>query len=194
MAGFCSNIIGKIFKAVRKHTLVFLAGFIFAILCFVGLNAAMEPFSTLEYCGSRCHEMQTAYKTWEISEHGMGKTGTLVGCVDCHLPPRDKFFTHIAAKAYFGAKDIYKHHFGPEYDLEKIRKKVLDQMLDETCVNCHNNLLANPSDAAARIAHTASLARPDSLEARCLACHEFTGHEREAKADAEDSTGDEGGN
>lgn len=181
MAGFSFKIIGKSFRAVKKRALAFLAGFAFAILCFVGLNAAMEPTSTSAYCGSKCHEMQTAYQTWENSEHGAGSNGIRVECVDCHLPPKDKFFTYVALKAYTGGKDIYKHYFGGEYDAEEIRKKVLDQMLDQTCLNCHDSLLVKPSSSAARIAHAASLAHPNLPQARCLACHEDVGHQRKSK-------------
>lgn len=171
----------KIFKVIKKYIPAFIVGIGFAVLSFAGLNSAMEPTSTSHYCGSKCHEMQTAYQTWEISEHGAGQNGVRIECIDCHLPPKDRFFTHVAAKGYYGAKDVYKHYFGGEYDLEKTRKKVLGSMRDQTCVYCHDNLLAKPSGPAARIAHTASLARPDSPEARCLACHEQTGHQRESK-------------
>jgi hypothetical protein len=40
-------------KAIKKRGLTFPAGFIFAVLCFVALNAAMEPVSKSEYCGSK---------------------------------------------------------------------------------------------------------------------------------------------
>ncbi len=181
MAGFSFKIIGKSFRAVKKHALTFLAGFAFAILCFVGLNAAMETTSTSQYCGRRCHEMQTAYQTWQLSEHGSGSSGIRVECIECHLSPKEKYFAYVAAKGYCGAKGVYKHYFGGEYDLEKTRKKVLDSMRDETCVYCHDSLLVRPSGPAVRIAHTASLARPNSPEARCLACHEDTGHQRKDK-------------
>jgi cytochrome c-type protein NapC/trimethylamine-N-oxide reductase cytochrome c-type subunit TorC len=173
--------IRKIFKLIKKYIAAFIVGVGFAVLAFVGLNAAMEPTSTSAYCGSKCHEMQTAYQTWEISGHGAGYNGIRVECVDCHLPPKDKFFTYVAVKAYTGGKDIYKHYFGGEYDSDKIRKKVLDSMRDETCIYCHDNLLTRPSGPAARIAHTASLAQPDSEETGCLACHEYAGHPRKSK-------------
>ncbi|MHC4721566.1 MAG: cytochrome c3 family protein [Planctomycetota bacterium] len=181
MSEFGKKVMSWAVGVVRKRALTFLVGFVFAILCFVGLNAAMEPSSASEYCGSKCHEMKTAYTTWELSVHGANKYGFSVECVSCHLPPKDKFFTHVAVKAYTGAKDIYKHHFGGKYNSDKIRKKVLESMRDKTCVYCHDNLLAKPSGPAARIAHMASLAQPDSEEAGCLACHEDAGHQRKSK-------------
>jgi len=199
MSGFCSKIIGKPLKAIKKRALGFrrkafltgLAGFIFAVLCVIAFNATLEATSAPQYCAT-CHEMEAAYQTWKLSEHGTGRMGTSVGCVECHLPPKEKYFTYVAAKGCCGAKSVYKHYFGGEYAPEPIRKKVLERMLDETCVNCHNNLLAKPSSPAARVAHTASLARPDSPEAGCMACHEYTGHKRKEKADIKDTTGDEG--
>ena len=171
----------RMFKIMKKRILTILAGVFFAILCFVALNAALVPVSTSEYCGSKCHEMSTAYLTWELSPHGSNAHGVRVECVDCHLTPKDKYFTHITAKAYAGAKDTYKHYFGPEYDTERIRKKVLGHISNQICLHCHDNLLGKPGSSAARIAHTAVLAEPDALENRCVECHEDVGHQRQNK-------------
>ena len=172
---------GKIFKIAIRCGLIFVPGFVVAIVCFVVLNAVMEPTSTSEYCGSKCHEMQAAYQSWEISEHGAGTKGIRVECVDCHLPPKDKFFKHLAAKAYTGAKDIYKHHFGDEYNSEQMSAKVAESMSNDTCLRCHNNLSVKSSNSAARMAHTAVLAEPESPEFKCLGCHEEVAHQRSSK-------------
>ena len=78
---------------IKKRGLTFLAGLIFALLCFVGLNLAMKPVSSSEYCGSKCHEMTTAYQSWELTIHGANNKGIRVECIDCHLPPKEKYFT-----------------------------------------------------------------------------------------------------
>jgi len=171
----------QILKKLRRYVFAFLFGIAFAVLCFVVLNAAMVPLSKSQYCGGKCHEMNTAYRTWEISQHGAAKSGVRTECVDCHLPPKDEYFSHIVAKAYAGAKDIYMHHFGPEYDIEKIRKKVLAALPSRTCLNCHDDLLARPSNSAARFAHIDSITQPKSPKHRCVECHENTGHERQNK-------------
>ncbi|MBN1806764.1 MAG: NapC/NirT family cytochrome c [Sedimentisphaerales bacterium] len=171
----------RIYVTVRKRIWTFLAGFLFALLCFVALNAAMVPFSKSEYCGSKCHEMNTAYLTWELSSHGSNSRGIRVECIDCHLPAKDRYFAHVAAKAYEGGRDIYKHYFGGEYDREKIRLRVLEHLPNERCLGCHNNLLAKPGNSAARIAHSAVLAKPELEENKCLKCHEDIGHQRQNK-------------
>jgi len=177
MAGFAS----KIFGVIKWLGPGFAGGIVFAMLCFVGINAAMEPVSSSEYCGSQCHEMNTAYQSWELSVHGSNKNGVTIDCVDCHLPSKEKYFTHLAAKTYAGGKGLYKHYFGGEYDIEKIRKKVIDHASNEMCTRCHNSLLVRPSNSAARIAHVASLSEPDEPENRCVKCHEESGHERTSK-------------
>lgn len=181
MFKFCARMLSRIFKTNKKWILIFAAGIAFSLLCFIGLNAAMVPVSKSEYCGSKCHEMNTAYRTWELSPHGANTMGIRVECIDCHLPSKDNYFTHLTAKAYVGAKDIYKHYFGNEYDIEKLRQKVLKQIPNQRCLNCHDNLLVKPSSSAARIAHIASLANPDVSENRCVKCHEDTGHQRHNK-------------
>ena len=174
-------MISRICESVKKRIWTFLAGFIFALLCFITLNAAMVPVSKSEYCGSRCHEMNTAYLTWELSPHGSNSRGIRVECIDCHLPAKDKYFAHMTAKAYDGAKDMYKHYFGGEYNGQKICLRVLEHLPNVRCLGCHNNLLGKPGSSAARTAHTAALARPDAKENRCLECHADIGHQRQNK-------------
>ena len=106
MLGYAVRIVGLIYAAIKKKALAFLAGLAFAVLSFVVLNAAMVPVSKSRYCGSKCHEMNTAYLTWELSPHGTNASGIRVECIDCHLPAKDKYFTHITAKLYEGGKDI----------------------------------------------------------------------------------------
>jgi cytochrome c nitrite reductase small subunit len=165
----------------KKYLIIFLAGFLFAILFYIVINTAMEPFSKPEYCGSNCHSMKESYQTWELSIHGSNKYGVTVECIDCHLPPKEKFFQHVTAKAYAGAKDIYMDRFGPEYDREHHRQKVLESLSNNTCMHCHDNLLGKPDKSSAFKAHSVVLLAPEKKENRCVTCHENAGHEREHK-------------
>lgn len=181
MIKLASRVIKALLKIARKRGPTFIAGLVFALLCFIGLNAAMKPVSKSEYCGTACHEMNISYQTWELSPHGTNKFGYRVECVDCHLPPKDEYFTHMVAKAYAGGKDMYKHHFGGEYDRDELRQKVIDEIPTARCTHCHDDLLAKPSGSDARTAHQAAVNHPDKPENRCVACHENAGHERERK-------------
>jgi len=164
-----------------KKTLIFLGGFVFAVICFVAINATMKPFSTSEYCGSNCHFMTTAYQTWELSSHGSNNTGYTVECVDCHLPPKEKYFTHLIVKSYKGAKDIYKQHTLKEYDPDAMSLQVAKHFKNSTCLYCHDSLLAKPANSAVMAAHNIVLTNPDAPEANCLKCHENTAHQRDFK-------------
>ena len=162
----------------RKRGLAFGSGLVFAVLAFVGLNIAMEPVSRSEYCGTNCHEMNVAYRTWELSVHGSNRVGIRVECIQCHLPPKENYFSHVAVKAYEGGKDIFKHHFGDEYDIDALRKKVLNKVPNERCQTCHRDLLKQPGSSAARHVHALVAAKPDAPEHTCVKCHEHVGHDR----------------
>ncbi|MHC4119485.1 MAG: cytochrome c3 family protein [Planctomycetota bacterium] len=162
----------------KKRIYAFVAGFVAAVLCFVVLNVAMAPVSKSDYCGGKCHEMNTAYRTWELSHHGANKYGVRVECVDCHLPPKDKYFRHLLAKGYEGGKDIYKHYLGGEYEIEVLRKRVLENIPNRRCLHCHDDLLARPGSPGARTAHAQVLNPPSGAASRCVDCHENAGHER----------------
>ena len=167
-----------VFGFLGRRFLFFLAGIALAIICFVAIEIAMRPVSTNSYCGSMCHEMNTAYQTWELSPHRTNSSGVTVGCVDCHLPPREDYFSHLSAKAYAGMKDLYHHKFGPEYDIKAIGKRVAGHMENATCLHCHNSLESRVARSAARIAHMAAVRRPELPENKCVTCHEDAGHQR----------------
>ncbi len=169
-------------RRIGAKTIAFLAGFVFAVICFIALNIAMEPASKSEFCGSQCHEMKAAYRSWELSVHGANKNGIQVGCVQCHLPSKeDAYFAHIFSKAYEGGKDIFKHYVIGGYDAEKARSRAKEHMPNKRCMHCHDSLLTRPGSSSARKAHFASLSRPDAPENKCVECHQGIGHERQNK-------------
>jgi len=165
----------------RRRGLTFLFTCAFCIGAFLIVNVVASATSSSEFCGAKCHEMNQAYLSWELSPHGSNEKGLQVACISCHLPPKDKFFTHMTAKTYAGAKDIYKHYFGPPYDVASSSEKVLGHLTNKTCTYCHKSLLATPSGAAARNAHIGALSEPDKQENRCVECHPYVGHERNRK-------------
>lgn len=178
----CSEEGNKPCRKKLRVCLVFtglIGGVIFALICFLLINIAMEPLSTSEYCGTTCHEMQVAYDSWKLTSHSVNEKGLKAGCVDCHLPSKDHYFTHLTAKGIAGAKDVYVHYFGPEYDVEELRTEVLEGFENERCLSCHVDLLAKPSSEIAEQSHKESLNPSDAEEVfRCVDCHEEVGHLR----------------
>ena len=177
MSGYCK----KTCCWIGKRLPVFIVGVGAAILAFVAINAAMKPLSKSSYCGSKCHEMKSAYEAWESSSHGVNAHDVRVDCVDCHLPPKERYFANLFTKGYTGTKDLMIHHFGGEYDREKVRKKVLEHFSNDTCLYCHEDLLISPSSIDAQGAHELLINRPDAPESRCVHCHEGVGHYVEKK-------------
>lgn len=123
--------------------------------------------------------MDTAYKSWQESVHGASSKGLSTGCVNCHIVPKDKYFTHLAAKGYAGTKDMLIHLFGGEYDGEAVRQKVIEHMSNKTCLYCHMDLLGKRAGEDSRDIHEAVLNyEGDSGEVKCIECHEDAGHIR----------------
>ncbi len=167
MGQFACKHVKKAGKINTRYVWLFCVGFAFAVLCFLATNAAMEPFSSSEFCG-KCHEMKTLYEGWKQSGHYVNVSGTVTECIDCHLPPKDEFFRHLSAKAYIGLRDLVKHYLGRPYDEEKMRQKVLENIPDSICLRCHSNLLGKPSTPAVAILHAPST-EPNAPT--CVECH-----------------------
>lgn len=167
-------------RTVRRYWIPFALGLIVAVVGYIAITITAERFSTPQYCGATCHEMNTAYRTWELSSHHANKSGVGAECIDCHLPPEKNFFSHMTAKAVAGAKDMFKHHFGGPYDVEKMRIKVLENIPNSRCLKCHNNLLVKPSSSGVRAPHQELLNPAKGGKLRCVDCHDKL-HERERK-------------
>ena len=163
------------FKIIIPAVKYVLAGFLLAVACFLALNAAMDPLSTSEFCGTACHEMKYIHRNWKESYHGSNELGIQVECIECHLPPREKYFTHLTAKSIYGIRDLYKHILG-EYDADQARRKVVEGFSNKNCLHCHNDLLSSPSCPAAKYSHIGSLNYPADPYGNCLKCHPDAGH------------------
>ena len=159
------------FKGTRKYFLVFLLGLVLAVILYLTINKISKPFSTPAYCGSKCHEMDTAYKSWDLSIHKTNSHGLVAECIDCHLPSKDNFIVHMTSKVYLGVKDMVKHHFGEEYNVQKSRQKVLNSMPNDRCLACHANLLNKTVSLKARTAHLKDLDPSGKNKSKCVKCH-----------------------
>jgi len=132
---------------------------------------ATEPLTEPEACIS-CHEMKPVYDRWTESSHHSNPSGVKVTCIACHLAPRKDYFGHVAGRAWKGATHGWKHHFG-KYDETAARQCVLDNLPNDRCTHCHDNLAAKPSTPAVGAVHAWSLQEPDDNRLHaCVACHD----------------------
>jgi cytochrome c nitrite reductase small subunit len=176
------GLIGSLICLIKKCIVIFIPGIIIALILFVIINAALVPTSKPKFCGELCHkEMGDAYTSWQKSPHAVNRTGIVVKCIDCHLPPKDKYFTHLAAKAQTGIKDAALHIVGAEYDAKAIRAKVTEHMTNAVCERCHANMGSNTFDEDIAGLHNDAVYHPEEGEepGKCIDCHEGVGHERE---------------
>ncbi len=157
-------------KAIIAFLLMGL-GAVSVIVFYAITNYSMNISSKPTFC-VYCHEMAPAYDSWKTSSHYSNKAGVVVDCGDCHLPNHKDTFRYMAAKAYVGARDVFLHFLGGEYDQEEMRQKVYAEIKDERCLKCHANLLGIPDNSGARVAHQASLYPEAGQEIkRCTDCH-----------------------
>lgn len=173
------DFIGWLINLVRKCLVIFVPGLVAAIVIFLIIEAMLIPTSSEKFCGTLCHEMDVAYESWQKSSHFGNSAGIKVKCISCHLPPKDKYFTHLAAKAYTGTKDCFYHMIGKEFNVEEMSQKVLAHMKNETCMNCHSNLLGNTADELVTEIHNDVINPPEGTEKqKCIECHEDAGHDK----------------
>jgi nitrate/TMAO reductase-like tetraheme cytochrome c subunit len=168
-----STVSSRTIAVAKRHGLAFALGLAFAIAAFLSINAISAPLSTSKFCGTACHEMDTAYKGWGQSPHNLNTHGMRSECVDCHLPPKDQYFRYMFEKAKTSGKDLWLHYLGPKYDLEKVEAHVKANMKNQTCLQCHKDLLAAPSSKAVYYMHKGSLQEPNDPWGKCLACHKI---------------------
>ncbi len=160
-------------KRLLRPLLFVVIGMVLAVpLMHVGYQA-MVVTSTPEFCGS-CHEIAPAVRAWRASTHVNNQRGIVADCMDCHLPPPENTLQFFAMKTYHGMKDVTFHVLeGVEgYDKEEARQGVYDEVTNDTCLRCHENITAMPHSRGAMLAHRAVLnPPPNGAEKTCLDCH-----------------------
>ncbi|MGC9343621.1 MAG: cytochrome c3 family protein [Bacteroidales bacterium] len=96
----------KIFRFFRrKAVILFLLGFLAAVLLVFSGNKAIKATNTDEFCAS-CHNVHPhATTSWKMSTHYDNKRGVVVHCVECHLPPEGLY--KFTEKVKTGMRDVY---------------------------------------------------------------------------------------
>ncbi len=159
----------------RKGLLLFFTGIIVTIILIYPFNKTVSYTSTDEYCIS-CHVHDHAIDSWRLSPHVDNNAGIVVGCVDCHLPP--KGHGYIAAKIKHGSKDLYGMYFKDSADYKWEAKRTVVEAnkytYEESCKKCHVNLY--PVGLTAEGADSHIYYEQSDDEMTCLNCHMHTGH------------------
>jgi formylglycine-generating enzyme len=167
---------GKLFRRIQLWTLI--AGICMGALLLIGFNRVVEVTSTDEFC-NRCHFHPHSYDTWKQSVHYMTPSGTIVHCVDCHLPPKGQ--GHLPAKVVTGLRDVYGAIFkNPEdfnWELKSRPENAVHFTTDISCIHCHVNLYPLELTHEGMDAHL--YYERQAGEVSCIKCHIDAGHYHE---------------
>lgn len=132
----------------RANLLLLLFGLTCGIVVWGGLNTGMEWTNRTEFCIS-CHEMTIPYEEYKKTVHYTNRSGTTVGCPDCHVAssktPLD--YARKLTRKVVAARDVYGHLTGSLDSPEKFEAKRLEMAKREwarmkeadsrECRNCH---------------------------------------------------------
>ena len=164
------------FPAKRRYSTILFYGFILGAV-FIILSAKMISYtSTDEFCMS-CHVHPHAEDAWRLSTHYDNKSGIVVHCVQCHLPPPGTM-KYLTAKAVTGARDVYAMVFKDTDQINWEAKRQLSQAVkhtyEESCKACHQNLFPMQISEEGLLAHLYYSDNEEELN--CLNCHLHVGH------------------
>ena len=116
-------------------------GILIALIFLKSGKAVLSYTSSDKYCVS-CHIHPMADQSWKLSAHYNNRTGTIVHCIECHLPPEGHGY--LFAKAKHGFKDAYGFFFKDSTKINFQAKKLLENakgfVYEKSCIECHQNL------------------------------------------------------
>jgi sulfatase modifying factor 1 len=160
----------------HKYFLFILLSFLFALVFITSLKGIDHLSSSDDYCMS-CHVHSHADNEWRISSHHNNKSGVIVHCVDCHLPPKEHM-AYWPEKIKAGSRDLYSYWCKDtnliNWEQKSTREQAKNHTFTESCINCHQNLfplhLSKKGDEA-HLYYKNNLANLD-----CINCHLGVGH------------------
>ncbi|MFC1726420.1 SUMF1/EgtB/PvdO family nonheme iron enzyme [candidate division KSB1 bacterium] len=162
----------RIFKLLKTKLFI---GFILGLTTVFLANRTLNYTSSDKFC-DYCHVHPHVTETWRLSTHYDNKSGIVVHCIECHLPPGG--IEHYTEKSRLGAKDIFGKIFK---DASKINWEAKSQLENaknytyrESCLKCHQNLFPLKLTKKGEEAHLYYTRKKDQI--RCINCHLYVGH------------------
>jgi formylglycine-generating enzyme required for sulfatase activity len=164
----------------QKLKLLFALGLAIGVLLMFFGNKFLDYTSTDEYCMS-CHIHPGADESWKLSSHHNTKSGIVVHCVDCHLPPKSHgTFRYLWVKGTTGLKDFWKYHTKDSASFNWEQKKQLEYAVkiafNESCEDCHKTLFTRALTSEGALSHLYYEENKEKLNLTCLGCHLNAGH------------------
>ncbi len=169
------NHSGSVFRGRNIMASLFVAGIAITVILAVSGRAVISYTSSDRYCIS-CHIHPGADQSWKLSTHYNNKSGNIVHCTECHLPPEGHGYLY--AKAKHGLKDVYGFLVKDSARINWEKKKLLENakgfVYEESCIHCHQNLFPVMLSVNGGNAHLFYTTSKDPLN--CINCHIDVGH------------------
>jgi len=166
----------KVFFQRNKFLAFILAVLFFAIAFVTSLEGIDRVTSTDNYCMS-CHIHPHSESTWKQASHHNNKSGVVVHCIDCHLPPKHEN-NYWSEKINAASRDLYSYWFKDLNQINWDQKSELahakKHVFNESCINCHENLFPLHLSKEGDEAHLHYKHNQDKLD--CINCHLDVGH------------------
>ena len=171
LTGFLFRVL---FKIIRKFYQVIFGILLGLIIVYAG-HTGINYTSTDEFCGV-CHVHPHSTYSWKKSTHYKNKSGVVIHCVECHLPPGGiRYFTE---KARLGIRDAYGTLFKDiesiNWDAKSTREYAVSYTYDASCIKCHQDLYSLDLKPKGVEAHEYYMETPENLI--CISCHITVGH------------------
>ena len=135
------NPIKPVQNFLKEH--LFIVAFILGIVFVFISKAGIEYTSSDEFCDA-CHVHPHSTISWKQGTHKDTKSGTVVHCVDCHLPPDG--IAYLTEKARVGLRDlfgtVFKDKSKIDWNLKSRREHAVKFTYKKSCVKCHQNLFS----------------------------------------------------
>ncbi len=153
----------------------FVWGVAAGILFLWAVRAGNAVTSSDSFCES-CHVHPQATSSWKQSTHYATRSGTVIHCVECHLPPGG--VAYATEKARLGIRDTWSTIFKDPASFDWEERSTLEHArtftFRESCLDCHPNLFPIQLSDDGEEAHLHYEREADEI--RCLNCHLHVGH------------------
>jgi formylglycine-generating enzyme required for sulfatase activity len=182
-------------RAFRSRVVFYLliGIYIGVLLVFLGYTG-IKYTSGDKFCGI-CHVHPHVKVSWKKSTHFKNKSGVVIHCVECHLPPGG--ISYMREKIRLGVRDSFGYFFKDTKKIDWEAKSALDYAItytyDSSCIKCHEDLYSlelKPKGVKAHEYYMAAMAKLENKKntretvdaikkLRCINCHLDVGHYRE---------------
>ena len=150
-------------------------GIVIGILALLLVRAGNTFTSSDRFCES-CHVHPQATSSWLLSTHYSTKSGVVIHCVECHLPPGG--ISYVTQKTRLGVRDavskLLKDPAKFDWDERSTLEHAKTYTFRKSCIDCHGNLFPLQLTDKGEEAHLYYEQKEDEL--RCINCHLQVGH------------------